>query len=59
MPVTPPAFGAHFAGLFDHHGLNCRNNDAVIDMPFFQQHRKMCPENQVHPDVTVFLAEKK
>ena len=47
------------AGLFEHYGLQCRNNDAVIDMPFFQQHRKMCPENQVHPDVTVFLAEKK
>ncbi len=46
-------------GLFEHYGLHSRNHDAVIDMPFFQQHRKMCPENQVHPDLTVFLAEKK
>ena len=46
-------------GLFEHYGLQDRNFDPVIDMPFFNQHRKMCPENQVHPDVTVFLAEKK
>ncbi len=46
-------------GLFDHYGLTSRDNDAVIEMPFFNQHRKMCPENQVHPDLTVFLAEKK
>lgn len=46
-------------GLFDHYELTSRNHDPVIDMPFFQQHRKMCPENQVPPDLTVFLAEKK
>jgi hypothetical protein len=25
-------------------------NDPVHNMPFFCQHLKMCPENQVHPD---------
>jgi len=46
-------------GLFEHYELTSRNNDPVAEMPFFQQHRKMCPENQVPPDLTVFLAEKK
>jgi len=46
-------------GLFEHYGLHSRNNDPVAEMPFFNQHRKMCPENQVHSEVTVFLAEKK
>ena len=28
-------------------------------MPFFRQHLKMCPENQVDPELCVFLLEKK
>ena len=45
--------------MFEHYGLTDRNFDPVVEMPFFNQHRKMCPENQVPPDLTVFLAEKK
>ena len=46
-------------GLFDHYFLDCLYNDPVINMPFYRQHLKMCPENQVNPDLTVFLLEKK
>jgi hypothetical protein len=46
-------------GLFEHYGLSDRNFDPVTEMPFFNQHRKMCPENQVHPEITVFLTEKR
>ena len=27
-------------------------------MPFYRQHLKMCPENLINQDITVFLAEK-
>ena len=46
-------------GLFEHYGLERLYNDPVYNMPFFRQHLKMCPENQVHPDLCVFLLEKK
>ena len=46
-------------GLFEHYGLEKLYNDPVYNMPFFRQHLKMCPENQVHPDLCVFLLEKK
>ncbi len=46
-------------GLFAHYGLDRLYNDAVCNMPFFRQHVKMCPENQVNPDICVFLLEKK
>ncbi len=46
-------------GLLDAYGLNVLNADRIVEMPFFQQHLKMCPENQANPDVTVFFVEKK
>lgn len=46
-------------GLFEHFSLDCLYNDPVINMPFYRQHLKMCPENLVNPELTVFLAEKK
>ena len=46
-------------GLFDHYKLDVLYNDPVYNMPFFRQHLKMCPENQVNPDLCVFLAQKK
>ncbi len=46
-------------GLFAHYGLECLYNDPVVNMPFFRQHLKMCPENFVNPELAVFLAEKK
>ena len=46
-------------GLFDHYKLDALYNDPVFNMPFFRQHLKMCPENQVNPDLVVFLAQKK
>jgi hypothetical protein len=46
-------------GLFKHYELDTLYNDPVQNMPFFRQHLKMCPENQVHPDLCVFLLEKK
>ena len=46
-------------GLFAHYGLECLYNDPVVNMPFFRQHLKMCPENRVNPELAVFLAEKK
>lgn len=47
------------SGLFDHYGLDTLYNDPIYNMPFLRQHLKMCPENQVHPDLCVFLLEKK
>ena len=46
-------------GLFEHYGLDRLYNDPIYNMPFFRQHLKMCPENQVNPDLCVFLLEKK
>lgn len=46
-------------GLFEHYGLDTLYNDPIYNMPFFRQHLKMCPENQVNPDLCVFLLEKK
>jgi len=46
-------------GLFNHYGLEMVYNDLVVNMPFFRQHLKMCPENLVNPDLAVFLVEKK
>ena len=46
-------------GLFDHYKLETLYSDPVYNMPFFRQHLKMCPENQVNPDLVVFLAQKK
>lgn len=46
-------------GLFSHYGLDCLYNDPVINMPYYRQHLKMCPENLVNPDLAVFLIEKK
>ncbi|MFQ5449228.1 MAG: hypothetical protein ACE5E9_01285 [Nitrospinaceae bacterium] len=45
-------------GLFNHYGLEGLYKDPVINMPFYRQHLKMCPENKVNPEFTVFLAEK-
>jgi hypothetical protein len=50
---------APIVGLLEHYGLKNLYCDAVMDMPFFHQHRKMCPENRVNPSLTVFLAEKR
>jgi hypothetical protein len=47
------------SGLLEHYGLNQINGDPIVEMPFFQQHLKMCPENLLNPQVTVFLLEKK
>ncbi|GJL79015.1 MAG: hypothetical protein NPINA01_20040 [Nitrospinaceae bacterium] len=44
--------------LFAHHSLECIYGDPVDNMPFLFQHRKMYPETQVNPDVTVFFAQK-
>jgi hypothetical protein len=46
-------------GLFDHYGLDCLYSDLIMNMPFYRQHLKMCPENLINQDITVFLAEKK
>ena len=46
-------------GLFGHYSLECLYNDPVINMPFYRQHLKMCPENLVNPELTVFMIEKK
>ena len=46
-------------GLFDHYKLETLYNDPVYNMPFFRQHLKMCPENQVNPDLVVYLTQKK
>ena len=44
--------------LFPHYSLKCIFCDPVIEMPFFLQHKKMYPETQINPEVTVFFAEK-
>ena len=41
-------------GLFDHYKLDALYNDPIYNMPFFRQHLKMCPENQVNPDLVVY-----
>lgn len=46
-------------GLFDHYGLDCLYDDLMMNMPFYRQHLKMCPENRINQDITVFLAEKR
>ena len=46
-------------GLFDHYKLDALYNDPIYNMPFFRQHLKMCPENQVNPDIVVYLAQKR
>lgn len=45
-------------GLFESYNLNCLKDDPVIQMPFFRQHLKMCPENKINPDITVFFAKR-
>ena len=45
-------------GLFDHYKLDALYNDPIYNMPFFRQHLKMCPENQVNPDIVVYLTQK-
>ena len=45
-------------GLFNHYKLETLYNDPVVNMPYYRQHLKMCPENMVNPDLTVFLLEK-
>ena len=45
-------------GLFEHYGLISIKNDPIIDMPFFRQHFKMCPDNKINPDVSIFFAKK-
>ena len=45
-------------GLFDHYGLDCLYGDLIMNMPFYRQHLKLCPENLINQDITVFLAEK-
>ena len=46
------------SGLFEHYDLVQLNGDPIVEMPFFKQHLKMCPENQLNPQVTVFLLTK-
>jgi hypothetical protein len=46
-------------GLFDHYGLDCLYDDLMMNMPFYRQHLKMCPENLIHQDIAVFLAIKR
>ena len=45
-------------GFFAYFGLGCFYSDPVVNMPFYRQHLKMCPENRVNSDLTVFLLEK-
>lgn len=45
-------------GLFEHYGLACLKHDPIIDMPFFRQHMKICPDNKINQDITVFFAKK-
>ena len=45
-------------GLFEHYGLAAIKDDPIIDMPFFRQHFKICPDNKINPDVTIFFARK-
>ncbi len=46
-------------GLFDHYGLDCLYDDLMMNMPFYRQHLKMCPENLIHQDIAVFLTLKR
>ena len=45
-------------GLFEFYGLDCLYSDPVMNMPFFRQHLKMCPENLINEELTIFMAEK-
>jgi hypothetical protein len=45
-------------GLFEHYGFISIKHDPIIDMPFFRQHFKMCPDNKMNPDITIFFAKK-
>ena len=45
-------------GLFNHYGMTLKKGDPIIDMPFFRQHLKMCPENQINDIASVFMLEK-
>ncbi len=45
-------------GLFEHYRLTSIKEDPIIDMPFFRQHFKMCPDNKINPDITIFFAKK-
>ncbi len=46
-------------GLFEHYQIDLIRGDPIIDMPFFRQHLKMCPENQINDIASVFLLEKR
>jgi hypothetical protein len=46
-------------GLFEHYNLDCLYSDLMMNMPFYRQHLKMCPENIINQDITVFLTEKR
>ena len=46
-------------GLFDFYGMDCLYNDRIMNMPFFRQHLKMCPDTLINEDIAVFLAEKR
>ena len=46
-------------GLLEHYNLDCLYSDLMMNMPFYRQHLKMCPENLINQDITVFLAEKR
>jgi hypothetical protein len=46
-------------GLFDNYGLDCLYGDLIMNMPFYRQHLKLCPENLINQDITVFLTEKR
>ena len=37
-------------GLFDHYGLDCLYGDLIMNMPFYRQHLKLCPENLINQD---------
>ena len=45
--------------MFDHYGLDCLYSDLMMNMPFYRQHLKLCPENLINQDITVFLTEKR
>ncbi|MFQ5482649.1 MAG: hypothetical protein ACE5ER_07810 [Nitrospinaceae bacterium] len=46
------------AGLFNHYKLEILKQDAVMDMPFYKQHLKMCPENGINGEMNVFFARR-
>jgi len=39
--------------------LDCLYSDLMMNMPFYRQHLKLCPENLINQDITVFLTEKR